>query len=154
FAHMRYRLARHAHGAHETYVERALPVLVGELHEFPRRRTAGVVHDHIEPAKAFDAIFHETLDVFRFAHIRNRCQNFTACFFTNRLGRVLQSLLTARANANLRAFPRKTKRRRASHPLTRAGDQSDLAFESKIHAQSPRSLKWPGYYQSAVTRSK
>src|SRR5215467_3924171 len=104
---MRYCLACHTHRAHEAYIERVLPILVRELHKFPRRRATGVVHNHIESSETLDAIFYETLDVFNFAHIRNRRQNFSACLFADHLGGFLKSLLTTRANADFRAFSSK-----------------------------------------------
>ena len=51
FAHMRHRLTRHAHGAHEAQIKGIVPIFVGKFHEFARRRAAGVIDDDVEPAE-------------------------------------------------------------------------------------------------------
>ena len=99
-----------------------LPIFIGEFHKLARRWTAGVVDDHIDPAKMAGAVVDKFFNIIGLAHVRDDRQHFATGLLANRFRRFVERRLAARADRHLCAFARETQRRGLAHALARAGD--------------------------------
>ena len=119
----------------ELQVEIGLPVLVGDVAEWPGGRGAGVVDQDVEAAEALDCRTDHALDVGRLPHVGRDRHDRRACPESS------LATCSSRRPGGRRSPPARPRgraiRRRAPDALAAAGHDRDLAREPEIHP-SPR----------------
>jgi hypothetical protein len=130
---MGHGLPRQTHSAHETHTKRPIPILIGKFHKLAGRGPSCIRNYNVKPSEAFNGLAHEFADIFRFAHVCDDGKNLTAVFFSNRPGSCIESTLTARADADLRALASQSESRGFSYSLASSRNHSHFSLQAHIH---------------------
>src|SRR5439155_20721995 len=103
----------------------------------PAWEVPSVVPQNIDPSELLHGSLHEPLSVLFLVHIRPTRQTPSARLLRHLGGDMLQQLLAAGADGDIRPLARQPKCRGLANPLTASRDQSDPPLQPQVHAMSP-----------------
>src|SRR6267143_914368 len=130
---MGHGLARHPREEQQRALQSGGPLLFGGVVGARERRAAGVVDEDVQAAESADRRGDEVADGLGAVEIAREGQDIGARGVTDLLRRLVQVLLRAAAQRQLRSLVGEHLRARATQPLARAADDRDLARQLEIH---------------------
>jgi hypothetical protein len=133
---VRYRLADRPHGREEVLVDGVLPVPLVQVLEGTGRRSAGVVHDDVQPPELLGRRRDRPLDVVVRGHVADGVLYLFAGLALNLLRGGRQVLLAARADHHACALAHQFSGDRLADSFARAADEGGAPVQAQVHRSS------------------